>query len=36
LRPFPGRREVLFGGEAMTGLLSGGIIAAPATAARLK
>jgi hypothetical protein len=33
-RAFPDKREVLFGGETMTGLLSGGIIAAPARATR--
>jgi len=33
-RPFPDKREVLFGGETTTGLLSGGMIAAPATATR--
>jgi AcrR family transcriptional regulator len=35
-RHFPDKREVLFGGEAMAGLLAGGIAAAPATATPLE
>jgi len=35
-RHFPDKREVLFGGQTMTGLLAGGIAAAPATATPLE
>ncbi len=35
-RHFPDKREVLFGGETMAGLLAGGIAAAPVTASPLE
>jgi AcrR family transcriptional regulator len=35
-RHFPDKREVLFGGDTMTGLLAGGIAAAPADATPLE